>query len=156
MCSHIVSKTCPFVLPAHLLNRNTVLRQCNTLGMIGDVCLLWRWSEEACARGQFVLFQMSGWVIRTRADRRRPGSRVNCHTLHPSPVCAPTVGILERARLDTLPHLVSYSGVQVPPGEQEGEKSLSNMSCGWFHLVLTSSLNTASVYIYTGYTYTYT
>lgn len=40
MYSHIVSKTCPFVLPAHLLNENTVLRQCNTLGMIGNVCVV--------------------------------------------------------------------------------------------------------------------
>lgn len=79
VCTHIASKACPFVLLAHLSNGNTALRQCNTLGMIAYVRACVCVYQAACAVGQFVISQMSGWVIHTQADRRRPGSRGDCH-----------------------------------------------------------------------------
>lgn len=37
--SDIVTKTRPSVLSAHLINGNSVLRQCNTLEMNGNACV---------------------------------------------------------------------------------------------------------------------
>lgn len=62
---NIVSKTCPSVLPAHLLNGNTALCHCSTLGTIGNgvyVVAVERGSWENCS----LLDERQGDVYQSR------------------------------------------------------------------------------------------
>lgn len=112
VCFHVVSKTCLFVLPDYLLNGNTVLHQCNTLAMIGNVCDYVRVCCGSGVRplvhaGQTVVFSSwwaTGWYIpeQTGIDQ---GQEVA--VIGPSPACAPTDRILDRVRWNTFPHAVS-------------------------------------------------
>lgn len=97
MRSHIVSKTCPFVLPAHLLNGNTVLCRYNTLGSSANV----RVRECLCKAGD-------SRTARSLAEERpavwyipeQLGSR--CHYHGPFTCEHQRMGsILKRACLDT-------------------------------------------------------
>ncbi len=74
---------------------------------------------------------MSGLVIRTRADRRRPGSRGNCH--RPFTCVCTNRGDPRKStsrHISSHRSLMGYSGVQVPPGVQKEEKSPSKTSYG--------------------------
>ena len=72
-----VSKTCPFVLPAHLLNGNTALYHCSTMGTIGNgvyvVC------SGVGQLGKLFTSWRAAWVMYTAADRRRLGSGGSRH-----------------------------------------------------------------------------